>query len=338
VVTLVTGATGFIGRYTVDALRLKGVPVRVLTRDARKVTTMWPDKSVTGICANLVGGEKLNLACKDADTILHLAGYAHAADQDSREAKRLQQATTVEGTRALLSAAVGAGVRRFVFLSSVKAMSEGGEDCLDETACETPTTHYGRAKLEAERLVLAAGREHGIHVCVLRLPLVYGLGNKGNIPRMIAAIDQGRFPPMPRIQNRRSMVHVNDVVEALLLAAERPLANGKVYIVTDGHIYSTRKIYTAICQALGHIVPAWTVPAWVLRLAARFGDAIERIPGCTSPLTTSALDKLLGSAWYSSEKIHRELGFVPRYTLFDVLPDMVADYRRKAGNPLSVTS
>jgi len=335
---LVAGATGFIGRRTVDVLVQKGVVVRALTRDLGKISALWTEGAVTGIRADLASGEGLDAACKNVDTVLHLAGYAHAADQDSPEARRLHQATTVEGTRALLSAAVAAGVRRFVFLSSVKAMGEGGEDCLDETASEAPATYYGRAKFEAERLVLDAGREHGLHVCVLRLPLVYGPGNKGNIPRMIAAIDRGRFPPMPKIQNKRSMVHVNDVVEALLLAAVSPTANGQVYIVTDGRTYSAREIYTGICQALGRAVPAWTIPAWVLRLGARFGDAIERISGRTSPLTTSALDKLLGSAWYSSGKIHRELGFVARHTLFDALPEMIADYRKHTETPLPLES
>jgi len=335
---LVSGATGFIGRRTVDALRRKDVVVHALTRDLGKIAALWTEGAVTGIRADLASGEGLDAACENVETVLHLAGYAHAADQDSPEARRLHQATTVEGTRALLFAAVAAGARRFVFLSSVKAMGEGGKECLDETASEAPTTNYGRAKLEAERLVLDVGRQHGLHVCVLRLPLVYGPGSKGNIPRMIAAIDRGRFPPMPQIQNKRSMVHVNDVVGALLLAAERSAANGQVYIVTDGRIYSAREIYTGICQALGRAVPAWTIPAWVLRLGARFGDAIERISGCTSPLTTSAIDKLLGSAWYSSAKIRRELGFVARHTLFDALPEMIADYRKQTETPLPLES
>lgn len=332
------GATGFIGRRAVDVLRQQGVAIHALTRDAGKIAALWADGSVAEFRADLTGGEDLRDAFRDADTMLHLAGYAHASDQDSPEAERLHQATTVEGTRALLSAAVAAGVRRFVFLSSVKAMGEGGEDCLDETASEAPASHYGRAKLEAERLVLAAGREHGMHVCVLRLPLVYGPGNKGNIPRMIEAIDRGRFPPLPEMNNRRSMVHVDDVVQALLFAVENSAANGQVFIVTDGRTYSTRQIYTGICQALGRAVPAWTIPIWVLRLGARLGDAMERISGRAMPLTTSTLDKLLGSAWYSSDKIRRELGFVPRHALFDALPDMIAEYRSQTGSSESLVS
>jgi nucleoside-diphosphate-sugar epimerase len=265
--------------------------------------------------------------CAGADTVFHLAGVAHAVDEGSLEVDAQHQAVTLEGTRYLLTDAISQGVRRFIFVSSVKAMGEGGADGLDESTDPAPQSAYGRAKLEAEQLVLAAGREHGLHAAVLRLPLVYGPGNKGNIPRMIAAIDRGRFPSLPETGNRRSMVHVDDVVQALLLAADNPAANGQVFIVTDGRTYSTREIYEAICKALGRSVPGWSVPAWLLRLGAGAGDVLQRIAGRPMPLTTGTLDKLLGSAWYSSDKIRRQLGFAPRHTLYDALPEIVAEYR-----------
>jgi UDP-glucose 4-epimerase len=327
---LVTGATGFIGRRLVDTLRRRGVKVVILTRDARKTETLWSSGSIKGICADLSSDVDLREACQGVESIYHLAGHAHAADQDSPGAAHLHFEITVNGTRRLLEAATAAGVRRFVFLSSVKAMSEGSDDCLDEATAVAPTTTYGRAKLEAERLILAAGRERGMHVCVLRLPLVYGPGNKGNIPRMIAAIDKGWFPLLPETHNRRSMVHVDDVVQALLLAAETPAANGQVYIVTDGQIYTTREIYVAICRALDRRVPARPVPAWSLRAGAAVGDALEAIAGRRMPLNSGTLEKLLGSAWYSSEKIRRELGFRARHTLLDALPKMIAEYRSGA--------
>jgi len=335
---LIIGGTGFIGRRLVESLLVHRTTLAVFARHPEKICGSSSGENLRAIVGDLTDARTLRSCCEGVDTVIHLAGYAHATDQDSPEAKKLHQAITVEGTRVLLAAAVAAGVKRFVFLSSVKAMGERGVGCLDETAIEAPTTHYGLAKLEAEQLVLAAGKEHRLHVCVLRLPLVYGPGNKGNIPRMIAAIDAGRFPPVPDIQNKRSMVHVDDVVRALLLVVERPTANGHVYIVTDGRVYSTREIYMGICTALGRAVPAWTIPVWVLRLGARFGDAIENISRRTFPLTTSVLDKLLSSAWYSSAKIHRELGFVPRHTLFGALPEMIADYRRQTEKTLPLAS
>ncbi len=125
-------------------------------------------------------------------------------------------------------------------------------------------------------------------------------------------------------------IHVDDVVRALRLAAEKSEAGGQVYIVTDGQTYSTRQIYTLICRALGKPVPRWAVPTVVLRGAARCGDVLERLLHRRVPLTSATLDKLIGSAWYSSEKITRELGYRPTRTLADAMPQMVEAYRREA--------
>jgi nucleoside-diphosphate-sugar epimerase len=162
---------------------------------------------------------------------------------------------------------------------------------------------------------------------VLRLPLVYGLDNKGNIPRMVAAIARGRFPPLPATGNRRSMVHVADVVQALVLATTRPEANGKVYYVTDGVAYSTRAIYDGIRAALGLPPPRVRVPKWFLRSGAWIGDLLQRLTRWNMPLTSETLEKLLGSAWYSNARIEQELGFHPTRTLSDSLPEIVASVR-----------
>jgi nucleoside-diphosphate-sugar epimerase len=315
---LVTGVSGFIGRELARQLTARGWRTIGLSRRGRgndvRIGDLARPESLSGVCAG-------------ADTVFHLAGVAHAVDEGAPEVDAQHQAVTLEGTRALLADAVAQGVRRFVFVSSVKAMGEGGANVLDESAATEPQSAYGRAKLEAERLVLAAGREHGLHAAVLRLPLVYGPGNKGNIPRMIAAIDRGRFPSLPETGNRRSMVHVDDVVQALLLAADNPAANGQVFIVTDGRAYSTRELYEAICRALGRPVPGWSVPAWLLRFGARAGDVLQRLSGRSLPLTTGTLDKLLGSACYSADRIQRQLGYVAHHTLYDALPEIVAEYR-----------
>ena len=207
-------------------------------------------------------------------------------------------------------------------------MGEGESRCLDESFDGPPETPYGRSKLEAERVALEIGRRTGIHVTCLRFPLVYGPGNKGNLFRMIAAIDRGVFPPLPEFGNRRSMVHVVDVVQAAVLAAETPAANGQCYIVTDGRLYSTRKLYELICRALGKPIPCWHAPQWTLRGLGKVGDVIGRIRGKRFLFDSDALDKLIGMAWYSSEKIAHQLGYQPSITFPDALPELVAWYRR----------
>ncbi len=321
---LVTGATGFIGRHVVAALAAKDAQVVTL---ARSEARFRGDTHLSVRSGDLLDHASLQGVAAGVDTVLHLAGYAHAESADDGAHAELHWRITAEGTRAMLREARAAGVRRFVFVSSVKAAGEGGPACIDESVRSTPASDYGRAKLAAEELVLAAGRESGMQVCVLRLPLVYGPDNKGNIPRMAAAIARGRFPPLPETRNRRSMVHVEDVVQALVLAATRPEANGRVYYVTDGVVYSTRQIYDAIRAALDLPPPRMRIPRWCLHGAARLGDLVQWLMRWHTPLNSDTLEKLLGSAWYSSARIEQELGYRPTRTLADALPEIVASMR-----------
>ncbi len=323
---IVTGASGFIGRHLVSALIDGGASVDVLVRPSRvpDVTDFWPGRAVAARAGDLLDHSSLVGICDDVRTVFHLAGYAHAEDA---QADDTHWRVTVEGTRALLREVVRAGVSRFVFVSTVKVMGDGGQHCLDERSPLAPRGAYGRAKRVAEEMVFEAGSAHDLPVCVIRLPLVYGRDNKGNLPRMIVAIDRGRFPPLPAIPNRRSMVHVDDVVQALLLAAEQPQARGQRYIVTDGLAYSTSDIYMQIRHALGKGSPAWCLPRWVLRVGARVGDLIGRIRRRPLSFNSMVFGKLTESAWYSNDKIRRELGFRPTRTFTDGLPEMIQEYR-----------
>ena len=321
---LVTGGTGFIGQHLVNCLLDKGANVTVLSRHG--LITPGTGK----VRFNVVNGDLTQPAtlagvCRGVNIVFHLAGHSHALDQADDKNEDVNQRVTVNGTRALVELSLREDVERFIFFSSVKAMGEGGDTCLDETVESKPVTSYGSAKLAAETLVLEAVRR-GMASTVLRLPMVYGPHCKGNLPRMIQGVACGRFPPLPDTGNKRSMVDVRDVVQAAMLAATYPSAVGKTYIVTDGQAYTTRRIYEWICVALARPVPRWVIPLVLLRFAAHIGDTIGRLSRRRFILDTDALDKLLGSAWYSSEKISRELGYKPAYMLKDSLPEMVAEF------------
>lgn len=311
---LVTGAAGFIGQILCQRLRENGVRVRALARGAGQGP--W-DEIVTGdLTAELPRG-----ALQGVDTVYHLAGKAHALSE-TRQDDAEYFAINTEGTRKLLEAAAAEGVRSFVFFSSVKVFGEGDGERVDEHSALSPQTPYGRSKLEAERLVLDGG--YVPHPVVLRLSMVYGPTRKGNLPRMIEAVARGRFPPIAELGNKRSMVHVEDVVQASLLAAQNTQAAGQAYIVTDGRPYSTRQMYEWICESLQRPVPKWVLPHSALRLMAMAGDAIGHARGRRFMFDSDALDKLTGSAWYSSEKLERELGFRAERDLHRSLPEIVA--------------
>ena len=258
--------------------------------------------------------------CRDIDTVFHLAGKAHAIselDQDKDEYFRVN----LEGTRKLLEASKSAGVKNFIFFSSVKASGEGTEKIQDESFESPPLTPYGQSKLEAEQLVLNG--EYVPHPVVIRPVMIYGQTSKGNLPRMIEAVAKGIFPPIPEVNNKRSMVHVEDVVRAAILSAEKNEAAGNKYIVTDEYFYSTRQIYELICKALSKPVPGFNIPLSALKIMALIGDAIGKIRGKRFLFDSSALHKLIDSAWYSSEKIKKELGYKPEHKLENEIYNIV---------------
>ena len=267
-------------------------------------------------------------AAAGVDTIFHLAGKTHALSEVEQD-ESAYRSINVDGTRNVLEGAVSGSARRLVFFSSAKAMGEEAPECLDESREPRPRTAYGRSKVAAERLVLEYGKRTGLHVVCLRLPLVYGPGVKGNLFQMISAIDRGVFPPLPEIGNHRSMVHVVDVVRAAVLAAGTPAASGQCYIVTDARSYSTRELYEMICLALGKCIPQWSIPVGILRMLGAIGDVIGRVQGRRFVFDSDALEKLIGSAWYSSEKISRDLSYRPSIAFEDALPEMIAWYRKE---------
>jgi len=313
---LVTGAAGFIGHRLCEALAPRG-HVRALLRRPRNGP--WDDSVI-----NELGSEEIPaVALAGIDTVFHLAAYAHHTSV--RDDEDVYRRVNVDGTRALLDAAKAEGVKRFVLMSSVKAMGEGSRDLVDERTSPKPEGAYGRSKLAAERMVLYGGFVP--EAVVLRPALVYGPGVKGNLAAMISAISAHRFPPIPRVDNRRSMVHVDDVVEAALLAGRSSDAVGETFIVSDGVVYSTRRIYELICAALGRDVPAWMVPRSVLRLAAVAGDVLSGLVRRPAPFSSDAYRKLFGSAYYDASRITRRIGFRPRHDLEKALPEIVETWR-----------
>lgn len=322
---LVTGGAGFIGRHLVTELWTLGARVRVLVQPGRPAPLDWA--GVELVTGDLADAASLARACVGVDTIFHAAGFAHADAANTPDFAARHWAVNAEGTFRLLEAATAAGVKRFVFLSSVKAVGDPGPQCVDETWDAPPETPYGQAKRAAEERVLTVGRESGLQGVNLRLSLVYGPGSRGNLQRLAGAIRSGWFPPLPETGNRRSLVHVQDVVQAALLTAFHPAAAGRTYLVTDGRPYSGRELYEVICRVLGRSAPRWSVPASVLQATAGLADGLEKLRGRRDNSARAALDKLLGWACYSSARISAELGYQPAWTLYQYGEDWSQELR-----------
>ena len=291
-INFVTGSTGFIGQRLVRAIDAN---IRVLSREKQLdyetvvcdlKSELIPDNALVGV-----------------DTVFHLAGFAH----DLRDATKIQnvyQKVNVDATIRLAKLAVKSNVTSFVFVSSVKA---GGNPPLGKCANEREQNNtedvYGKTKREAELKLLQIAKDSGMHVSIIRPSLVYGPNVKGNLQLILSGIKAGWFPPLPETGNRRSMIHVDDLVRAILLIAEDKQANGEIFIATDGTPHSSREIYSVICNIAGKSVPKWSVPKFLFNLIA-----------LTSPKIKYKVDKLLGDECYSSGKLEA-LGFKSQRTL-----------------------
>ena len=203
--SLVTGSSGFVGQRLVSAIN-KGV--RVLSRKRQlDLETVICDFEKDSIPPNALDG---------IDTVFHLAGFAHNA-RDSTKIQNLYQKVNVDATIRLAKLAVKSNVKRFIFVSSVKA--GGGSTfraCASEKVHGDPEGIYGKTKREAELQLLKIGKKSGMHVSIIRPSLVYGPNVKGNLKLMLSGIKKGWFPPLPETGNKRSMIHVDDLVRAIL--------------------------------------------------------------------------------------------------------------------------
>lgn len=295
---LVTGSTGFIGSRLLGLLGAVECDIRLLSRSEI-------GNYETVVC-NL-GQDRIPMnALESIDTVFHLAGFAHDM-RDPSKIENLYQTINIDATVELARLSVKNGVRRFVFVSSVKA---GGHlfsgDCADESSQGDPEGLYGKSKREAELKLLKIGSESGMHVSIIRPSLVYGPGVKGNLQLMLLGIKNGWFPPLPEIENRRSMIHVDDLVRAILLVSQDERAKGEIFIATDGKFYSSRDIYNAMCGVLGRSIPKWSVPKILFNLI-----------GLAGPHMKYKVRKLLGDECYTSAKLQK-LGFKAKKSIKDI--------------------
>ena len=288
----ITGATGFVGQRLVKALDGE---IRVLSRTRQS-------NYETVIC-DLQSDAIPNDALNEVDTVFHLAGIAHDI-RDESKIKELYQKVNIDATIQLAELAIKSGVKNFLFVSSVKA---GGlplfGQCLSEEDQGEPDSIYGQTKREAEIKLLEIGRNSNMHISIIRPSLVYGPNIKGNLELMLSGIKKGWFPSLPETGNKRSMIHVDDLVRAILLVAKDNHTNGEIFIATDGIPYSSREIYNAMRDATGKSIPKWSVP-----------KILFDIVGLVSPRIKYKINKLLGDECYSSGKLEA-LGFEARKTL-----------------------
>lgn len=314
---LITGATGFIGQALCRHLIGQNFSVRVLLRDLSQAQLLPAELVAQCVQGDLANVESLHEACADVDVVIHLAGVAHVGNGSDGECQKIN----VDGTRNLIEQAIKQKVGRCIFLSSslAQAIEAGAGDI----------TEYGSSKRAAEVLLQTAARNNNLDYLILRPVNVYGKGMKGNIASMISMINRGRLPRLPALDNQISLLGVDDLAEALLLALKSTQVSGKTYTVTDGQQYSIGEIEQAIYQALGRRLPRWRTPAVVLYLASAVAGLLSRFRRDGGAISNRTYRNLTSDNLFSNDEICEQLGFRPSKTLYQALPEIVDEITKE---------
>jgi len=297
----VTGANGFIGVHLVANLMAKGHGVRAIVRSdeaARRI----PDEAKAHLIADAHDGHCWDEALVDCDVVIHLIGLAHAAARDRRNLMKRFREVNVGITGHVVNACLRNGVRRLIYLSSIKAIGEGASEAYTETSECSPEDPYGISKREAEMLVLERTQGASIEASIVRPPVVYGPGVKGNIARMLKLLDSGLPLPIRCLSARRSMVYVGNLVDALHRLVEVKAPVEGVFLVGDAEDpLTTRELLCEMGRLMGKRVVEIPVPVPVLRGLGRLIGMKEEVDRLTRSLTVSAV------------RLRDELGWRPPY-------------------------
>lgn len=274
---LVTGGTGFVGQRLVRRLIAGGHSVRLLTR--RPVADSRVD---VRYIANLDNEEALRQAMSGVGLVCHLAARAHIIGKPPVDHEIQFEKINVELSCRLARAAFSGGVRRFVFVSSIGAVSTfsiPGQALNERSECR-PTSLYGRSKLRAEGLLRGIADQYGAELVVVRPPLVYGKNAPGNLARMARWIKAGVPLPLGSVANQRSLIHVGNLTHILQLCLEHPRAVGQIFHVRDLRDYSTPEILAGVANSLECPLRLVHFPLPILQVLARAmgqGEALRQL-------------------------------------------------------------
>jgi nucleoside-diphosphate-sugar epimerase len=298
---LISGASGFVGQALCAQPVLQGWAIRAALRKSGEL----PDGIEPAVVGEINGATDWVHTLRDVDVVIHLAARVHVMKDASGNPLEEFRRVNVQGTENLARQAVRAGVKRLVYVSSIKVNGEAtcGEAKFTEADAPSPQDPYGISKWEAEQALHRVAQETGLEVVIVRPPLVYGPGVKGNFISLFSAIDKGIPLPLAGADNARSLVYVGNLVDALIACATHPEAAGKTYLVSDGAAVSTAMLVEKIAQALGRSDRSFNFSPAVLRaLAAMLGKSAQ-------------VDRLFGSLRIDSQKIRDELAWSPPYNL-----------------------
>ena len=300
---LVTGGNGFVGRALINRLTL--IPGSTVIAPVRNMVANFPEGVRSIPFTNLDVVFNWRDALKGVDVVVHSAARVHVMNDVSADPLTAFRKVNVDGTLNLARQSAAAGVRRFIYISSIKVNGEGaaGGEAYTADDVPAPIDPYGISKFEAEQGLKVLAADTGMEVVIIRPVLVYGPGVKANFLSMMRWLYRGVPLPFGAVHNQRSLVAIDNLVDLIVTCSDHPAAANQVFLVSDGEDVSTTQLLHKLAQALGTPARLLPIPAWLMS-------------GAAALLGQRALsDRILGSLQVDISKNRQLLGWTPPVTL-----------------------
>lgn len=306
---MITGANGFIGSALCEHLAARGYRVIGVVRRREAARRLDPALEVC-VVPDIAGAVDWAPLVQGVDCIVHLAAFVHETPVGLLPAAKARyQRLNVDATRRLAQAAAAAGVKRLIYISTVKVHGEKSlpDQVFTERMALAPKGPYAESKLQAEQVLRAIERDTGTEVVIIRPPLVYGPGVKANFLRLIRLVEQGIPLPLANVDNRRSFVYLGNLIDALVRCIEHPAAAGQTFLVSDGEDVSTPQLVRNLAIALGREARLVAVPLGLLRFVGGLSGGL------------ASVDRLVDSLLIDDSRIRATLDWTPPYTMMQGL-------------------
>ena len=320
---LVTGANGFVGSALCRLLRDSGCFVRGAVREMARCSSH--DRSTHDgiewvVLHDQSGEEETRQKLRGVEVIVHLAARVHVMADASADPLHAFRMVNVVWTERLARAATAEGVRRFVYMSSIKVNGEQSIVPFTERDFPNPQDAYGLSKWEAEQALAMVSSQMGLETVVIRSPLVYGPGVGGNFLQLLHVLRKGIPLPFAGVDNRRSLVYRENLVDALLRCVHDEVAAGQTYLISDGEDLSTPELIRRLSKALGLSARLWPLP---LSILGGIGHLVGK---------SLVVDRLLRSLSVDSSKIRKELDWHPPFSVDQGLAATATWFRARTTN------